>query len=390
MFDINHKIKLQELAYKWLNGTLSKTEQKEFDEWFIELNDEPLEIPFTVAGSETEHEQLLFSRIQKEIELTKQRKLYPLWLKIAAAVIITVSAGLIFYQINSNSNKNQEITYANDVAPGTNGATLTLSNGRKISIGQMKAGTIAELSGISITKNATGEIVYSVVNMRKISSKDTITNTFATSNGQQSQLILPDGTKVWLNASSSLRFPSSFFRCDHRNVQLSGEAYFEVSKDKAHPFIVKTAQQEVEVLGTHFNINAYKDEPVTKTTLFEGSVRIKTSNAQFKDQTVILKPNEQAIASKNDKVSVNHADQDMAVAWKDGEFRFRQESLESIMKKISRWYDVEVIYEDQSVKKELFGGTMSRFGKVSEVLKMLELTGSVHFKIEGRRIIVMK
>lgn len=228
-------------------------------------------------------------------------------------------------------------------------------------------------------------------------------NTIATPKGGQYQVRLPDGSKVWLNAASSLKYLASFSAWNERKVELSGEAYFEVAKDKDHPFVVKTENQEVIVLGTHFNINSYKDEPATKTTLLEGSVRVSllgtTSTASTINTTqkiskgkpaeIILKPGEQAtLIGNNIRVSPQNAED--AIAWKDGYFMFNNESLESVMRKISRWYNLDVVFADASIKNQTFYGRMSRFSKVSQVLKSLALTREVKFELKDNTIHVLK
>jgi ferric-dicitrate binding protein FerR (iron transport regulator) len=196
-------------------------------------------------------------------------------------------------------------------------------------------------------------------------------------------VVLPDGSKVFLNAASSLTYPISFVALRERRVELKGEAYFEVAKDKNHPFIVKTQNQEIKVLGTHFNINSYADEPLTKTTLVEGSVLVKASGIQQ-----ILKPGSQAI-NGYDGLRIVEANMDEVLAWKNGYFMFDSESIESVMRKISRWYNIDVAFKG-NVSKDKFGGTVSRFANVSQVLRKLEYTNKVHFIIEEGRITVTK
>ncbi|MGY0036944.1 FecR family protein [Pedobacter sp. NJ-S-72] len=209
-----------------------------------------------------------------------------------------------------------------------------------------------------------------------------------TPKGGQYQLVLPDGTKVWLNAASSLRYPVAF-QGNERKVELTGEAYFEVAKDKTRPFEVYSNNQVVQVLGTHFNINAYSNEPFVSTTLLEGSVKVTNSltNAQK-----IIRPGQQSLISKDGQagIEVKNMDLDEAVAWKNGYFMFNEEELESILKKVSRWYNVDVQYEQEELKHQLFSGTLSKYSNVSQVLKKLEMLQSIHFKIEGRKIIVTK
>jgi ferric-dicitrate binding protein FerR (iron transport regulator) len=188
---------------------------------------------------------------------------------------------------------------------------------------------------------------------------------------------------VWLNAASTLKYPVAFTG-NERLVELTGEAYFEVTHNKAMPFKVKTGQQQVEVLGTHFNINAYTDEKITATTLLEGSVKVTTTS---RNQKMIIKPGEQSTVN-GDTMNVQEVDTDEAVAWKNGYFLFNDENLAGIMKKVSRWYNVEVEYKDISLQSLIFSGTVSKYQNVSQVIKTLELTNAVHFKVLDNRIIV--
>jgi ferric-dicitrate binding protein FerR (iron transport regulator) len=242
--------------------------------------------------------------------------------------------------------------------------------------------------------------------------------TAATPRGGTYQITLPDGTKVWLNAASSLKFPASFGSLKTRSVELTGEGYFEVAKDKAHPFIVATAKQEVQVLGTHFNINAYNDEGSTKTTLLEGSVSVSSlplysssrgkrsderplGHATSRDLSyrrddgggrddVVLKPNQESVLTNNAQIRVTDVTAEDAVAWKNGDFVFRGEALESVMRKVARWYDVEVVYADDVPRDVVIGGYVSRSRNISVVLERMAKTGRIKFKIEGKKITVMK
>lgn len=282
--------------------------------------------------------------------------------------------------------------YKNEVDPGSDKAILTLENGTKINLSDAKSGALLKQSGIEIIKAEDGTLVYKVGGS---TSNTAEYNTITTPRGGQYKIILPDGTRVWLNAASSLTYRTSLNNgSNQRKVNLSGEAYFEVNKLKSiigkqritnMPFIVKTAKQEVTVLGTHFNISSYEDEPETKTTLLEGIIRVSTPHS--KKGGTILKPGDQAVIN-GAEIKVKQIDTSLAVAWKNEEFMFRNESLESIMRKVARWYDVQVIYQNDEIGKERFGGTISRYDKISKVLRALEGTGEVKFQVEGRKITV--
>ena len=305
------------------------------------------------------------------------------WIQIAAAITVVLSI-VFYFTRQSDTNRsvvsNQQTT--SDIAPGGNKAILTLSNGSKILLSEAAKGKIADPNGANINNATKGQLVY---NATGITGTELSYNTIETRNGGQYQVILPDGTQVWINSASSLKYPIAF-NGKERVVQLSGEAYFEVFKNKAKPFKVITASQEVTVLGTHFNINAYANEALTRTTLLEGSVKVNKSNS---DLSVVIKPGQQARVKDGGAIQIETVDIDEATAWKNGYFMFDNESLESILRKVARWYDVDVVSTDAQINQKRFSGTISRYSNVSQVLKKLELTESVKFKIEGRKIIVL-
>ncbi|WP_293306801.1 FecR family protein [Pedobacter sp. UBA5917] len=302
------------------------------------------------------------------------------WLKwsIAASVLVLLSVGLLFYISQNTKIAGQKLA---DVAPGGNKATLILASGKKIDLSGAGNGAIADETGIKVIKTAEGKIIYDLSNTTAATNEQY--NTIETPKGGQYQVNLADGTKVWLNAASSLRYPTHFSG-NERRVELTGEGYFEVAHQKDKPFKVASAGQTVEVLGTHFNIMAYHDEPVVKTTLLQGSVRISMGKQQ-----TLLKPGEQALRS-GDKISVSEdVDMEDVVAWKNGYFKFN-ESLEGIMSKISRWYGVEVVYETKTDPNLTYSGKISRGRNISAILKIIEFNGDVHFRIEGRKVYVTK
>lgn len=288
-----------------------------------------------------------------------------------------------FFIRNTNGEKVSQ--YAQDLPPGGNKATLTLANGQEINLSDAANGDLVKQQGISITKAADGQLVYHVSDKDNAHTGQPEYNTITTPKGGQYQIVLPDGSKVWLNAASYLKFPSTFARLVNRKVELSGEAYFEVAKDKAHPFIVESNKQTVEVLGTHFNISSYPDEQLIKTTLLEGSVSVNKSGTK---ESALLKPGEQLQLSSNN-MEIVAVDVQSEVAWKNGYFKFKDDRIEDIMQQLSRWYNIEVKYEGATTE-ELYSGRISRFKNISQVLNMIEDAQSVHFKIEGRRITVTK
>jgi len=307
----------------------------------------------------------------------------------AACLLMVLGIGLFYFsQQNTEIPKNDIVTTSiNDVAPAKNTATLTLANGKKIILSDAPTGLIAEQANVSIFKTEDGKLVYkaksSTANVQEAASENPGLNTITTARGQQYQVELSDGTKIWLNAASSFTFSATFASLKQRKVELNGEAYFEVAKDKVHPFIVKTDKQEVEVLGTHFNVNSYSDENTTKTTLLEGSVKVSDKKAQK-----ILRPGQESLLSKSE-LSVRNVNTEEAVAWKNGDFIFDNEDFGSILRQVARWYNVEIIDSGNHEGLHLTG-TVSRSKNISAVLKALEVTGKVKFKVDGNRVIVTK
>ncbi|MEH3114062.1 FecR family protein [Pedobacter terrae] len=302
-------------------------------------------------------------------------------LKWAAAAVVFVVFSLTAYL---SLQKKKEHVFATDIAPGKNKAILTLADGRKISLSDAMKGDVAKEAGFSITKTDDGQLVYNIAGSENVN--DDRLNTISTPNGGEWQIKLPDGSTVWLNAASSIQYALNIGTAKHRMVKLDGEAYFEVTKNAAHPFTVETDKQTVEVLGTHFNINSYKDENVTRTTLLEGSVRVSHKNT---NESEVLKPGEQSLVTASG-INIKEADVDEAVAWKEGYFKFNNEKQASILRKVARWYNVEVEYVDPEAKDVMYYGTVNRFEKISKMLTKFEQTGEVRFDIKGNKLIVYK
>ena len=369
----------QKLVQKYLDGKASPDEREALDRYYLLFRDEPENTSLLndeqLSQLEQRMENGLFARIHEPV---KVRRMWPR-IAAAAAAIIVFSAGVFVYK-NQQKNSTAVVTFANDIPPGKVGATLTLASGKKISLGDASNGEIAKEAGIIVTKQANGQIAYEI---KESSSDENQINTLTTAKGETYILTLPDKSRVWMNAASSLTYTTTLNTHGVRRVKLEGEACFQVAKDEAHPFIVESRGQEVEVLGTHFNISAYGDEPVIKTTLIEGSVKV-TANHRSKT----LKPNQQALFTGTDAIQVSDVEAEYDVAWKNGFFLFNGERLESIMIKVARWYNVEVEYADPALKSKTFIGTISRFEKVSKVLNMLERTDVASFKIEGNKIVI--
>lgn len=365
------------LLNKYKEGTCSKEEQALLESWYLQHDANAIN---GITAEEFNHDLLLMRR---GLPLQQPRARFRIWpfIGVAAAVVLVIGAGLFFFTGNGSfKNPFAGPAYANDVPPGKNMATLTLANGKTIGLSDTKSGIVIDAS----------KLVYNDGSSVPVPNEDKRAEiTMSTPAGGTYQVILPDGSKVWLNSGSSLKFPQ-VFKGRERRVELSGEAYFEVAKNKEHPFMVKSRSQQVTVLGTHFNISAYENDNLTRTTLLEGAVLVALDDLQKRNDNsgfILLSPGKQAI-SNGRNLDVKEADLDEAISWKNGYFRFNDEKLNSVMQKIARWYNIEVIYKDKPTD-EGFTGTISRASNISEVLSMLERTKTVRFEIEGRRVMVM-
>lgn len=311
-----------------------------------------------------------------------------LWLKTAASVMLIISAGLLLHNIYSANKKQNVVSIQQNaphvILPGSNKAILTLGNGKKVILDEATKGQVAVQHNAVIKKTTAGQLVYISNTIAQTAKAENVLNTLSVPAGGQYNIVLADGTKVFLNSKSSITYPTTFSG-KVRNVTLVGEAYFEVAKNAAMPFKVNVAgKQQVEVLGTHFNIMAYADDNDIKTTLLEGSVKVSLPGYQ-----AILKPGQMANHKlSTSSVTIVAADMDEVMAWRNGYFQFHHEDIKSIMKKIARWYNVDVAY-NSNITNHTFGGIYLRNRDLTELLKGLEYTGHVHFKVEGRRVTVM-
>lgn len=341
------------------------------------LRESELDVKFALLMQDARHEAPVISMLSAKKERRKNIRY-----AAAAIIICMLSVSLYFLfkpQPARQISKTENIkSPANDVAPGGNKAILTLANGTSIILDSAANGTLTTQGNSKILK-LNGMLSY---NTLKNKSSEVLYNTISTPRGGQYELMLSDGSKVWLNAASSLRFPASFVGKE-RKVELLGEAYFEVAKNAAMPFKVKVHGMEVEVLGTHFNINSYDNESMIRTTLLEGSVKINKNNSSS-----LLKPGQQAQMNKAGEIKIiNNVDVEEAIAWKEGKFQFDKADIHDIMRQLARWYDVDVEYK--GTVSSHFGGTISRDVNLSQVLNMLHLTGEVNFQIQDKKVVVM-
>lgn len=374
----------QDLLEKYRTGRCTAEEKRLVEAWFAELGKNAYPDESLVSGTQ----QRVWSSV---MPLPSGRR--RLWKPLAAvaAVLILLLVGLYSYQYVSSGNAEQTAEADTEVAPivpGGKEAVLILSDGSKIRLDDVGTGNLAVQGNTNIVKLKNGQITY----RENGQAGDGGLNILQTPRGGQYAVTLSDGTKVWLNAASSITYPTAFTGKERR-VNITGEVYFEVAHQEEQPFHVVSEQQELKVLGTHFNVEAYGDDSETRTTLLEGSVRIMPAGTASSMVTSMngttLKPKQQAVISPGSKtIGVSAVNPDDIVAWKNGLFVFNNESMESVMRKVARWYDVQVVYEDNQPKEELFGGSISRFDDVTTVLRMLEKTGDVQFRVTGRTIFV--
>ncbi|WP_293915552.1 MULTISPECIES: FecR family protein [unclassified Sphingobacterium] len=374
--------RLQYLAEKWLNGTISAAEKQEFDEWYFSFEDHIVtdhtaeELDNIAAG--------LYKDIQSRSGMTvppRISKIYPFkrMLYWAASVLILIGAGAILYIRQDNVPLQHTKTAV--IIPGSERGNLQLGDGNAYDLEQLDTGIFLKRSGVEIVKTRKGEINYTVRSVEALNPDEIVDNTVSTPNGGQYKIQLSDGTRIWLNAASVIRFPIAFVG-DKRMVELQGEAYFEVSKDPVKPFIVKTGKEEVRVLGTHFNVNSYEGDPVSRVSLLEGKVEVLAKRGLYKTH---LLPGQQTVNTSN-SINVESFNTEESIAWKNGEFIFNNERLDQVMLKVGRWYDADIIV-DPEIAKILIWGSISKSEQIDKVLKLIQLTNeNIKYRIEGRRI----
>lgn len=379
-------------------GKATADEEQELFNWVLEENDEPVKEHIEKLVSSYHPGQVyeqpdwerLYRQIVREKNIRENITLPTVrsikWIGWAAAIMLLL-LGARYYFSNFHLTGKHQIELANnkqikkgDIAPpAAVNAVLTLANGKRIILDSIGNGMLAMQGAVKVMKLGNGQIAY------KGSSEDIEYNTLYNPRGSKVvALTLADGSKVWLNTESSLRYPTAFTGRE-RNVEVTGEAYFEVAHNPDMPFIVKKDGNTVRVLGTHFNINAYDDEQSMKVTLLEGSVSVHASG---NPNSKVINPGDQARMGKTGDIDLVHSvNTDEVMAWKNNLFSFNGVGIEGIMRQVSRWYDVDVVFEKEV--KEKFYAEVSRGTNVSTLLKMLEGTKSVQFSIEGKSIRVM-
>ncbi len=379
--------RLEELARKWLEGTITPEEEQEFAQWYNLRQDDPVDVPRVLSWDEETHKQRILTTISGRIRQAAHRR-RPRWqAAVAAAVLLALVSAGAYNILSHRDHRPSPLADASEPSPGSDKATLTLENGAVISLDEINDGLIKEREDLRIVKKQ-GIISYEPSGT---SEAPATYHTLSVPRGGQYKVNLSDGSTVWLNSESTLSFPARFGP-DERYVRLSGEAFFEIAQvggnsgeeEAKIPFLVNVNnKQTVRVLGTKFNINSYADEEYIKTTLLEGSVEVAVSPGRKS----LLKPREQAKLSHDGAISVtNRVNMEEVFAWKNGQLIFRETDIKQIMRQISRWYDVTVVYEG-NIPARRFTGEISRDSKLSNLLQILETSG-IRFEAEGRTIVV--
>jgi len=380
--------RLLELINKIKEGQATSAEILELDSLYQQSEEKQGYIEHLDQDQKVAYRELIFDRIHSALPRpsnnirylgAQKSRLFRFW--AAASIFLLLGVVAYMYMVPPRNLPMDDVIVGSGTAIANDKPTLTLANGQKINLDAVNVGVLSARDGVIIRKTADGEIVYE---SNKEVSDEVTYNTIEIPRGQKYQIQLPDGSKVWLNAMSSLHYPS-VFSGKKREVELIGEGYFEVASDQNKPFVVKTSRQDVEVLGTQFNINSYPEEGQTKTTLLEGRVKVI-----HQGQTVILKPGQQATNTSNfSDIKVSSVDLEEIVAWKHGEFIFENADIRYIMRHLARRYDIDVEYQGE-VTVQKFGGAFQHTSSLDELLKYLESYGDVRFKKEGGRVIVMK
>ncbi|MFB9109466.1 FecR family protein [Flavobacterium gyeonganense] len=376
------------LIIKKIHNTLTPEEESVFDLWYNQSAANRAYFAKVQNNYQTDIKDInlddAWKAIDKNISPEKNKNQFYKY-AAAASIVLLLGTG-IFYFTKPQQQIIKVAEKPKDIAPGGNRGILTLSNGKQIVLSDISAkDTIAhegEKEEVTIKMDANGVITYTINPDADVSKADANSfNTLSTPTGGQYNIVLADGTKVYLNTVSSIKYPTRF-NGKERIVELEGEAYFEVAKNKNKPFIVKSDTQTIEVLGTHFNVHAYHNEPSVKTTLLEGSVAVTS-----KDQKAVLKPGEQSNVTANvSRITIRKVDIEAAIAWKNGRFKFDNADLKTVMKQLERWYGIKVEYRGDVSDVRFNGGTFMN-KNLSEVLKVLELS-NIKFKVEGKTIVV--
>jgi len=393
------KDRLQKLVVKYTSGHIDTSELTELFEYVVANGDSPdmqsllselLET--TVADDRLRLDaDSLYQRITHAYEAAHRRKsLHRLQWWYGAAAVLLVAAGVWIFGSNmlSNGDTSDAMEIRTVTTAPTDKPLLRLADGRTIYLDSVINGVLASEDGMQISFH--NDAIY-YTDTSTAPSSQRLENTIVTPKGRQYQVVLPDGSRLWLNAASTVTYPVRFNR-DQREITIRGEVYLEVERAADWPFVVHTETQRIEVLGTKFNVSAYPDDLTTLTTLVEGRVKVSmtgTVNANSQN-SLVLKPGQQVVSSENDALlRMNRVDPEEIISWKDNLFVFSNEEISDVMKKVSRWYDVEVEYKDGMAGKRI-GGDIPRFDRVEELMEALEYTGLLRYEQKGGVIVIMK
>jgi transmembrane sensor len=379
------------LVAGYIRGTITEKDHDELDDWinasdhnmqlFEELTDEK-NLDANLEWMDKVNSEHAFQQLQQKGAFKKPQRRFKVsrvWFA-AASVILLVGLFLIYrFAIKAKTGDKDIVAADSNLKPGGNRATLTLADGSVIDLSDAKKGLLKKEQGSDISKLNDGELVY----VADSSAADgSAIHTLSTPVGGQFQIKLSDGTKVWLNAATTLKYPAKFSSTE-RNVEVDGEAYFEVAKNDKQPFHVMLSDSAgITVLGTHFNVMSYKNEDAKEITLLEGSVSVSSRNKTDK-----LQPGMQETITGNDLTKRGGVDVEEITGWKDGQFVFHDATIESIMRQVERWYAARIIYQGNI--KQLFNATISRSEPLSKLLHLLQLNGYVKFKIENKTVYVL-
>lgn len=386
--------RLEQLYLRWISGQETIAEAAELsrlledpsaEEYLLQMMEQPwAEVPDNTAFDQ-EKRQLLAQRIMKqyppEKEIASVHFLRKTWFRYAAAVFLITGTATFFYLNNRPQQAITQVTpiEKTDILPGGNKAMLTLADGSVIALDSAANGALANEAGIQVSKQGAGMLVYHTPqdnNEQSLTAKKIAFNTMSTPKGGQYQIVLSDGTKVWLNAASSIHFPTFFGK--ERAIEVTGECYLEIAPDKLKPFYVRTGLTQVQVLGTSFNVNAYPNESSTRITLIEGSIKVITD-----DKPVLLKPGQQAVSTREGQTTIEQkATAAQILAWKNGLFNFENADLKTVMRELERWYDIDVKFTREP-KAFAFQGKLHRNLRLSQILKVLKEM-DIHYTLEGR------
>ncbi|GAA4446642.1 DUF4974 domain-containing protein [Ravibacter arvi] len=382
MKPLDNRRELLLLFRKYLNGEATPDEQRFVEAWYDSFD----QVSENAADAAIPDEQLLEKRLEQQIrQKINERESPTLWQtlrrtllsgKVAAAMLLLMLAGAWYYLSKPRKPQPEALPIAlQDLSPGGDRAILTLSDGRQITLDSATTGLLARQGNTMVSKVADGLVSYK----KEGSAPNQDYNTISALAGGKYSVVLSDGSRVWLNAESSITFPTAFAG-NERSVKITGEVYFEVSKDRQRPFFVQVGEvQKIKVLGTRFNVNAYGDNGAVMTTLLEGSVQVNAQQAGI--AAVTLRPGEQSSITRTGKVSVQeNVNTEEIIAWKNGFFQFENAGIQTIMQQFGRWYDVDVSYEGK-IPDQRFNGKIDRNVNASDALEILRFTG-VNFRIE--------